>query len=142
MVRRLFLAFAILLPTASWAQTIIFDHVAVNISGTNRYTGTVPDGLTTAIILVERCTTDRPTLWSSASTVLEVSTSVSQDGGATWRPWCAFSASGGIYIKRDATEARQSTMRCALPAGTNRRIELMVAVSGPALVSEVSLVVE
>ena len=141
-MRRVLLAVAlVLLASPSWAQTVI-DHVAVNLAGTQRYAGTIPDGPSTVTVLIERCTTDRPTFWASASTVLDVSTVVSLDNGATWRSWCASSGVGGIYIKSDATEARQSTMKCSLPAGTSRRMEVMVSVSGPALVSQVSLVVE
>src|SRR4051812_5826333 len=59
-------------------------------------------------LTLQRCTTATPTIWPQLTTFVNLELSGSFDGGATWIPMGAWGAFGGIFIRRDGSEAQIS----------------------------------
>lgn len=81
-------------------------------------------------LTLQRCTTSTPTLWSQASTYVEVELEASADGGVTWRPAGGWGAYGGIHVRRDGTEASSSVGRFPCAGGGLVRVRFAIR-NGP-----------
>jgi hypothetical protein len=119
---------------------LLIDHQSINVPVGSRDFGpvTIPDGLAQVTLRLARMTTATPTLWAAGVSV-DLKSWCSLDGGATWLQWLGFGSSGGIHVKRDSTEALESTVTSMLPTGANRRMKLTATVTGGTLVSQLTV---
>ena|SRR3990167_7604324 len=99
----------------------------------------VPDANDRITITLKRCTSATPSHWPNAITTLNLMIEVSFDGGATWQDFLGFGAEGGIFTKRDGTQAADSSATAVLPQGTGRKLRFRMDVANGPLVSQVDL---
>ena len=92
----------------------------------------IPDDATHFVVELLRSTAGNNTLWPDVGVSIEVLTEVSFDGGLNWVESGAFSAFGGIHIRRDGNEAKTSSMPVKLPSGSNRKFRATIIPSGNA----------
>jgi hypothetical protein len=122
------------LPTLDRQLAIPLNDYATgthNLPSTN-----ILDNATGIYFEISRCTTATPTIWPNASTELSISLEVSLDGGATWLGLSGFGSTGGIFIKRDGSEATVSSSLTNLPAGTGRKVRGTATIVGGPLRSQ------
>lgn len=81
-------------------------------------------------IEIARCTTATPLIWPDPASTIEINVEVSFNGGTTWVSGGGFMAYGGIYIRRDGTEAAiSSNLIMGIPDVNGRRIRATVTLS-------------
>lgn len=122
-------------------MAIIIDHAPINVSSGSQEFGpaNISNPVSTIILRLARSTTLTPTFWPNGATTVKAQLLISLDGGTTYQESCGLGGEGGIYIKRDGTEATESTVRCALPAGTGRKGKALITVTNGPLVSQLTV---
>ena len=80
-------------------------------------------------IEIARCTTATPLIWPDPASTIEIMIEVSFDNGNTWTGGSGWLAYGGIYVRRDGTEAAYSSNYQPIPAGNGRRVRLTAMLS-------------
>jgi hypothetical protein len=97
----------------------------------------VPDGVTTIAVRLARFTTATPTVWPSDLTTVDCMLQI--DAGLGFRDNNGFTAKGGLAIRRDGSEATETTFTTQLPAGAGRRAQVNLIVGGGPLVSSLTV---
>jgi hypothetical protein len=124
-------------------MTLLLDHRPINVpTGTQEFgPANVPSTVTSFGVRLARCTTATPTFWPNASTTVNASLLLSNDGGATYpRGAGGFTGAGGI-IKVQGVEAPESNMfgGVSAPLGAGWQIKAVITVTGGPLVSQLTV---
>jgi len=91
--------------------------------------------VTNIYVEIVRCTTENPTIWPNENSEISYRQELSFDNGQTWVAGGGFGAFGGIYIRKDNTEAQISSFVVGIPPeqdGRNRRLRGTIEIiNGP-----------
>lgn len=141
-MRHTLLALALLaLAADAYAQTVLVDHLAVNVGvGTTQVGGTVTidDTYTRVTLRLARQTDTTPSFWGPGVGVT-LRSECSPNGGATWLEWLGFGSTGGIITRGNGQQMSESTVTSELCRGANRRLRATVGVTGGTLVSQITV---
>lgn len=121
-------------------MALIVDHDRFTMQPGTRNWGpvAVPDGLTKVTLRLARQTTATPTFWEAGVRV-QIDSWCSVDGGVTWLQWIGAGGPGGIFLLPNGTELAESWCSADLPAGINRQMKVMIAVTGARLITELTV---
>lgn len=102
----------------------------------------VPDDVIAVVVIVPCCTSATPTIWSSASTFIDIQIEASYDAGATWVLGGRVRGNGGIVTwARDGSPFERPNMEALFRVrpGANRRLRGTVLIEGGSVLTGISI---
>ena len=134
---------AILLACFPASAATIINNQAISVPvGTQQLAAVnVTDGVNTVTASLARDTSGTPTLWTSASTTVQLDVEISFDGGSTWKYAFGCGSKGGILLDRGGGQSTATTVTYVIPAAAGRKMRATFTVAGSTLTSTLTVTV-
>ena len=90
-------------------------------------------------IRLERCTSSTPLTWPNPETIIDITVSVSYDGGTTFQPAGGLvGVPGGVVLARDGSEQIHTVWTLPISSGQSRRLKVEYeVVNGPVVTEQI-----